>query len=80
MSGFGSSHGSLNRTRNHVISPRRITSALAQGSTQGNQITLRIGADFSLADDAFVMPVQVLKRIFQRNDMSFTRVMPPVNV
>ena len=54
--------------------------ALAQGSTQGNQITFRIGADFSLADDAFVMPVHVLKRIFQRNDMSFTRVMPPVNV
>ena len=80
MSGFGSSHGSLNRLVITHFTKENHIRALAQGSTQGNQITLRIGADFSLTDNAFVMPVQVLKRIFQRNDMSFTRVMPPVNV
>ena len=80
MSCLGSSHGSLNRLVITHFTKENHIRALAQGSTQGNQITFRIGVDFSLADDAFVMPVQVLKRIFQRNDMSFTRVMPPVNV
>lgn len=80
MSCLGSSHGSLNRLVITHFTKENHIRALAQGSTQGNQITFRIGADFSLADDAFVMPVHVLKRIFQRNDMSFTRAMPPVNV
>ncbi len=69
MSGLSSSHGSLIVSWSR-ISPSRITSALTQGGTQGNQIIGSIRADLALADNAFVRSVQVFQRVFQCDDMS----------
>ena len=74
MSGFSSSHGSLDSLVVTHFSKKDHIGALTQGGTQGNQIIGSIRADLALADNAFVMSVQVFQRVFQRDDMPFAAV------
>ena len=79
MSGLSSSHGSLDSLVVTHFSKQDHIRALTQGGTQGNQIIGSIRTDLSLADNAFVMSVQVFQRVFQRDDMSFTAVIDLVD-
>ena len=79
MSGFSSSHGSLDSLVVTHFSKKDHIGALTQGGTQGNQIIGSIRTDLALADNAFVMSVQVFQRVFQRDDMSFTAVIDLVD-
>ena len=74
MSGLSSSHGSLDSLVVTHFSKKDHIRALTQGGTQGNQIIGSIRTDLALADNAFVMSVQVFQRVFQRDDMPFAAV------
>ena len=71
MTSLGSSHGSLDGFMVTHFSKKNHIRALAQGSAQGNQIIGSISTDLTLADNAFVMAVQVFQRILKSDDMSF---------
>ena len=79
MSGLSSSHGSLDSLVVTHFSKKNHIRALAQGGTQGNQIIGSIRTDLTLADNAFVMSVQVFQRVFQSDDMSFPAVIDLVD-
>ena len=79
MSGFSSSHGSLDSLVVTHFSKKDHIRTLTQGGTQGNQIIGSIRTDLALADNAFVMSVKVFQRVFQRDDMAFTAVIDLVD-
>ena len=79
MAGFSSSHGRLDRLMVTHFSQKDHVRALAESGTQGYQIVGSIGTDLTLADDTFVMAVQIFQRVLQGNDMSFPAVVDLVN-
>ena len=74
MTGFGSCHGSLDGFVITHFAKKDHIRALAQCGAQGYQIAFCICADLTLADNTFIMAVQVFQRIFQSDDMSFPGV------
>ena len=78
MTGFGSCHGSLDGFVITHFAKKDHIRALAQCGAQGYQIAFCICADLTLADNTFIMAVQVFQRIFQSDDMSFPGVVDPV--
>lgn len=71
MPGFSGCHGCLDGFIIAHFTEKNHVRTLAEGGAQRNQVTFRICTDFSLADDAFVMSVQIFKRILQGDDMAF---------
>ena len=79
MTGLGSSHGYLCSLIVTHFSEENDIWALSQRCAKSGNVTLSVGINLSLADDALIMPVQVFQRIFQCNDMFFLCVINMVN-
>ena len=72
MTGLSCSHGSLDRFIVSHLSKKDYVRALAESGTQRYQIAFCVCADFSLADNAAIMSVQIFQRILQSNNMTFS--------
>ena len=79
MAGFCGSHGGLYGFIITHLTQKDYIGALAEGGTKRSQVTLGVGADLSLADNAAVMAVKIFQRIFQGNNVAFPGVVNPVN-
>lgn len=79
MTGLCRSHGDIHRFIITHFAQQNNVRALAEGRTQRIDIAECINTDLTLADDTFVMPVQVFDGILQRDDMLFHRVVDLVD-
>ena len=79
MTGLCRSHGDIHRFIITHFAQQNNVRALAEGCTQRIDIAECIDTDLTLADDTFVMPVQVFDGILQRDDMLFHRVVDLVD-
>ena len=72
-------HGNTNRLVITHFTKENHIRALAQGSTQGNQIIGSIRTDLALADDTAIMAVEIFQRILQSDDMAFPGMVDSVD-
>ena len=79
MAGFSGSHGGLDRFIISHFAKKDHIRTLSQSGSEGHQIAFRICAYFALADNTFVMPVQIFQRVFQGDDVTFPGMIDTVN-
>ena len=79
MTGLSSSHCSLDRLIITHFAKKDHIRALPECGTQRSKIAFSICTDLTLAYNAAVVAVQVLKRVFQSDDMSLACMVDPVD-
>jgi len=74
LSGFRRRHGNLHSLPIPHLSQQDHIRALPQGAAERRHIAGAVNMDLPLADDALSVPVDILHRILQRQDMSAAAV------
>ena len=69
VTGLGRTHGSPDRLRVTHLTEQDHVRRLSQNRSQTRQVGLGINGDLALRDDRFIVPVQILDRILQCDDM-----------
>lgn len=69
MTGLRRRHGNADGVQISHLTEHNDIRCLAQAGTQSGHIAVSIGRKLALADDTLDVTMQILNRIFNRNDM-----------